>query len=131
MSDLKKYAKYIIWILLFYLFTQLLIFIAFNSNYKTIKLRENLSEQISVQKAEATKSNVKIYGKIKNLETNNLNGKYIQVVVFDINDNRITDNYTKIENLELNEEKQFQISFSAKNAKSYEMNIVEKNKPEN
>lgn len=125
MKNLKKYAKYIIWLVAFYLFTQFLIFVALNSNYKPIEVNE-VSEQIVVEKAEATKSHVKVYGKIKNSQGSDLNGKYIKITAYNSNNNEITSNYIKIENI-ASDEKSFQANFAAKDAKSCGIYIV-KNK---
>ena len=126
MKNLKKYAKYVIWLIAFTFFTNFLIFIGFNGNYKSIALKKNVSEQIIIDKAESAKSRVRIYGKVKNTETSNLNGKYLEVKAYNDNDKLVTTEYLKIENLKLNEEKDFQIKFSAKDIKKYEINIIKK-----
>lgn len=125
MKELRKYAKYVLWIVLFLIFTNFLIFVGFNTDYKKITPRENLPEQISIDKAEATDSNGRIYGKIKNIESNNLNGKYIKILIFNEKNENIDTEYLYIEDLKVNEEKSFQSTFTAKNAKSFEINIVE------
>ena len=125
MSNLKKYAKYIILLAAFALFTNFLIFVGLNSNYKKIELRESLSDQIVVDKAEATRSQCRVYGKIINNEINNINDKYIKISAYNANGKNVATKLLKIENLKLNEEKKFQASFEAKEVTSYEINIVD------
>ncbi len=126
MSKLKKYAKYIIWLVAFYLFTNFLIFVGFNANYKKINLREGVSDQIIIDKAEASKTQCRVYGKVKNIENNNINGKYIKISTYNDQGINVATEYFKIENLNSNEEKPFRVSFNAKEVKSYEINIVNK-----
>ena len=123
---MKKYYKYILWVVAFYFITQGLIFIAFNSNYKPIQLRESLPQQISVEKAEATKSQGRIYGYIQNSEQNYLNGKYLKLTVFDSENKELTTKYTKIDIISPTEKKAFEIQFIGKESTSYELNIVDK-----
>lgn len=125
MDKLKKYAKYVLWVVGFYFLTSLLIFIGLNSSYKPIQLREDVPEIISIEKAEANKSQGRVYGYINNSEQNDLNGKHIKISVYNSNNENIATEYLKIENLESNGEKMFKANFKAKDAKSYEINIVD------
>ena len=121
---MKKYYKYILWIVAFYFFTYLLLFIAFNSDYKPIQLREKEPEQILIDKAEATKKQGRIYGNVQNNEQNNLNGKSIIAKMYDKDNKLITTEYVKIENLSSNEKKAFEINFKGKDIVSYEINFT-------
>ena len=127
MDNLKKYAKYILLIIAGYLLTHFLIFIALNSEYKAIQLVQNLPEQIVIDKAEATKIQGRIYGNVQNNENKNLNGKQIKISIINSNNENIATEYLKIENLGINEKKAFKCNFNAKEAKSYEINIVDLN----
>lgn len=127
MKTLKKYLKYVLWVVGIYILTAVLIFIGFNANYKPLKQRESLPEIISIDKAEATKSQGRIYGHIKNTPENDLNGKYIKISIYNSNNENIETQYLKIENLEPNTEKLFKGTFIAENAKSYEINVVDNN----
>ena len=122
MANLKKYAKYIIWIVAFYFFTSFLIFVGFNANYKSIAVKE-VPEQISVERAEATKSQGRIYGIVNN--KNNLNGKYIKITIYNSSNQEVATEYLKISDLKADEQKKFKAVFSADDAKSCEINIVD------
>lgn len=125
MSNLKKYLKYIIWIIAGYLFTNFLIFVGFNLNYKNMDLVGNLPDQISIEKAESTRSQGRIYGYVQNSEENNLNNKYIKITIYDSNNEKIETDILSINNLENDEKKLFKSIFRVNDAKSYEISIEE------
>ena len=127
MGTLKTYLKYILWIIAFYFFTNFLIFVGFNVNYKSIDAKGDLPEQITIDKAEATKKQGRIYGHIQNNEQNNLNGKYIKITIFNSADENIATQYLKIQNLGATENKMFRATYTAKDSKYYEIDITETN----
>ena len=127
MTDLKKDIKIVLLVVCGYILTNFLIFVGFNANYKAIELKSELPSVIKIEKAEATKVQGRVYGKISNTEENDLNGKYIKVVVFNDKNENIATEYLKIENLEKHEEKLFRATFNAEKAKSYTIDIVETN----
>lgn len=125
MDKLKKYAKYILFIIGGYLFTNFLIFVGFNANYHSIELVQELPQPIVIEKAEANKNQGRVYGKVLNSSDTNLNGKYIKVTVYNLNGENIATEYLKIENLKENEQKLFKATFNAKEAKSFSISIVD------
>ena len=124
MSNLKKYAKYILFIIGGYILTNFLIFVGFNASYKNIRLKSNLPQQVSIDKAEATKTQARIYGHVQNKD-NNLKGKYIKISVFNSSNEKIGTDYLKIDNLGFNENKLFIKTFTSDKASSYEISIVD------
>lgn len=127
MKDLKKDIMYVLLVLGGYILTNFLIFVGFNANYKAIELKSELPNAITIEKAEATKVQGRVYGKVKNTEESDLNGKYIRVIVFNSNNDNIATEYLKIQNLEKNQEKLFKATFNAEKAKYYTLDIVESN----
>ena len=125
MKELKKYAKYIIWIIAGYFLTNFLIFVGFNASYKSIELRGNLPQQISIEKAEANKVQGRIYGYVQNTSENDLNGKYIKITAYNSVGENIKTEYLKIDNLESDNKKLFRSAFTADDVKSYEIDVVE------
>ena len=122
MKELKKYAKYVLWLVLFYFLTNFLIFVGFNANYKSINVKE-VPSQVKIQKAEATKSQVRVYGTVKNQD--NLNGKFIKLSVYNADNEEIATEHLKIENLKSDEEKNFRFTSTANGVTSCEVNIVD------
>ena len=127
MKKLQKYVKYILWIFGGYILTKFLVFVGFNVNYYPMQQIGELPEQIIVEKAEASKEQGRIYGNVQNSSENNLNGKYIKITVFNSYGEIVDTEILKIENLGKNEQKMFKSNFSAKEAKSYNISLVNNN----
>ena len=125
MSDLKKDAKIVLLVVAGFLLTSFLIFVGLNSNYKPIRLSQELPQQITIEKAEANKDQGRVYGYVQNSNESNLNGKYLKISVYNSKDEIIATEYLKIENLQSNEKKLFRSNFNAKNAKSFDINIID------
>ena len=62
MNRMKTFGKYALMVVGVYILTAILVFIGFNLNYKDIECNNNISEQLSIAKAEATSSQGRIYG---------------------------------------------------------------------
>ena len=124
-KDLKRILKYILMIIGMYLFTGVLIFIGFNASYSKIESIGEISGDISIEKAEATKKDVRIYGYVSNSEAYEVNGKFIKITVYDINSSILTTEYLKIHDVEKNSKKLFKARFNVDNAKTYSISIVE------
>ena len=127
MSNLKKYAKYILLIVGGYILTSFLIFVGFNANYKPITLQSSVPEQMSIAKAEATKKEGRIYGYVTNKKENNINGKYIVATIYNSENEEIAKEALKIEGVEYNSQKMFKVFFNAEDAKYYKIEILDEN----
>lgn len=123
MKNLKKYLKYILLIIVGMILTNVLIFIGLNSNYKTIDLKGEVPEQISIEKAEATSAEARVYGYVSN-NNDDLNGKYIQIIVYDSDGDAIGKKNLEIV-IDSNEKKMFQANFNEDGIKSYSIDIVD------
>ena len=127
MTDLNKDIKIVLLVVGGFLLTSFLIFIGFNVNYKPIELKAELPNVITIEKAEATKVQARVYGRIKNTEESDFNGKYIKVSLYNANNENISTEYLKIENLRKDENKLFRATFNAEKAKSYTVDLVDSN----
>ena len=128
MTDLNKDIKIILLVVGGFLLTGILIFIGFNVNYKPIELKSELPSVITIEKAEATKVQARVYGRIKNTDKNDLNGKYIKVSVLNSNNEKIATEFLKIENLGKEENKLFRATVNAEKVSGYTIDLVENNK---
>ena len=124
MFDLNFDLKIVLLVVAGFILTGFLIFVGFNVNYKPIELKSEVPEQISIEKAEATKFQARVYGYITNSDENNLNGKFIKVSMFDSSNEHIETKFLKIEDLENNKPKLFKVMLNTKGVKSYTINIV-------
>lgn len=130
MSTLKTFVKYAIWLILFWILSDILIYYGVNSTYKDIKNKGDIAKQITIKSAEATKVNGRVIGTVANSEENDLSGKYLKIDLYADSGNLLGTNYLDIGNLRANEVKNFETYFKIQDVKAYEINIVDE-KPEN
>lgn len=126
MSRLKTFAKYAIWIILFWILSDILIYYGVNSTYKNLKIKNEVPSQVTIKNAEATKVNGRIKGTVANSEDSDLSGKYLKIDLYADNGNLLATEYEEIGNLRANEVKSFETYFKMQDVKQYEVNIVDK-----
>lgn len=125
MDRIKTFAKYAIWLILFWLLSDILIYYGINSTYKDIQAKSEILNQIKVDNAEATKVNGRIKGTITNNEENNISGKYLKVNVYADSGNLLGTSFLEIGELENNQTKNFETYFKIQDVKSYDIGIVD------
>ena len=125
MSTLKQFAKYIIWIILFWILSDILIYYGLNSTYKDITNKGDNLSQVIVNSAEATKVNGRIIGKFSNTEETDLSEKYLKINLYAESGNLLATEYVEIGKLRANEVKSFESYFKMQDVKSYDINIVD------
>ena len=125
MFDLNFDVKIVLLVVAGFILTGFLIFVGFNVNFKPIELKSELSNQLSIEKAEATKVQARVYGYVQNSSENDVNGKFIRVSVFNVNGENLETKFLKIENLGKNESKLFKVWFNKNEVKSYTIDIVD------
>ena len=122
MDTMKRFAKYVLWIILFWIFSDILINVGINSMYKDMERKGNIPEGIQVVEVQSTQVN----GRIKlTAEGENLSGKFIKVDLYSNIDNYLGTQYLEIGNLEENEIKNIETYFKISETKSYEISIVD------
>ena len=114
MDRMKTFAKYAIWVILFWILSDILIYYGINTTYKTISRRNE---------TEATKVNGRIKGAVTNTEENNISGKYIKIDLYSERGNVLGTKYLDIGNLEPNQTTQFETYFKIQDVKSYDVTI--------
>lgn len=125
MNRLKTFAKYAIWLILFWILSDILIYYGINSTYKAIPRRSEISNQIAINNAEATKVNGRISGTVTNSEENNISGKYLKIDLYAESGNLLGTKYLDIGSLETNQKKNFETYFKIQDVKSYDVSIVD------
>ena len=102
MDTLKKFAKYIIALILFWIISDILINVGINSMYKDMNRKGNIPSGIQVIEVESTSVN----GRIKlTAEGQDLSGKFIKVDLYSNIDNHLGTQYIEIGDLSENEVK--------------------------
>lgn len=122
MSTLKKFGIYILMIVAFWIFSDILINAGINSTYKDMNKIGNLPTGIQVLQMQSTKVN----GRIK-LELNNeeLSSKYVKIDLYSEAGNILGTQYIEIGNINENETKNLETYFKISDIKSYEISVVE------
>ena len=125
MDQMKKFAKYVIWIVLLYFLTKILIFIGLNADYKPIQNNDNLPSEITILRAEATGANGRIYGEIINSQNEDVNRKYIKINIYDEDYELRGTKYIEIYGVGKNYPTRFELHFKANKIEYYDISIVD------
>ena len=122
MDRMKTFAKYAIWIILFWILSDILIYLGINSTYKDMAQRGEIPSGIEVVQMEATSVN----GRIK-LKANDvlLSGKYLKIDLYSSTGVNLGTQYIELGNIKENETKEFETYFKISEVKSYEITVVD------
>ena len=121
MDRMKTFAKYAIWIILFWIFSDILIYAGINSTYKDIKSKGEIPNGIEVVQVQATTVN----GRIKLKANNSLSGKFLKVDLYSSRDNILGTQYIEIGNVSENQTKEIETYFKISEVKSYQISVVD------
>lgn len=123
MDRMKTLFKYVMWIVLFYIFSNLLIYLNIETTYQNIGRKDNLS-QVTVYQAEATKINGRIKGKIYNSTENKITKEYMRIDLYSERDNFLGSKYIDVSNMRDDETREFEIYFKVQDVDYYEMKFT-------
>ena len=122
MDRLKTFAKYAIWIILFWIFSDILIYVGLNTTYKDMQNIGTIPTGIQVSQIQSTKVN----GRIKlSIENEELSGKYIKIDLYSDMGNVLGTQYIEIGNISKDETKNIETYFKISVIKAYEISIVD------
>ena len=123
MSRLKTFLKYVIWIVVFAVLSELLINASLKSSYADIT-RKDTTAQVEITQAQATLVNGKIKGTIKDDRKDSLTGKYVEIKLYSNRDNEVGKRYIQIQTTDVNQTQDFNFYFEKNDVKSYKISIV-------
>lgn len=122
MARIKQFAKYLIWIILFWIFSDILIYFGINSTYKNMSRRGDLPQGIEIVQMQSTKVN----GRIKlNINDENLSGKYLKIDLYSDYGNLMGTQYLEIGTVKNDSQKTIETYFKISDIKSYEIFVVD------
>ena len=127
MDRMKTFLKYALLLILFMIFSEILINVGLNSTYKKIERQDNVS-QVNVYQAEATLVNGRIRGLITNSQEQNLSGKFLEIEFYSKRDVFLGRKYIQLEQLEPNGTQSFETLFKLKEVAKYKVDIVDHKK---
>lgn len=110
MAKLKKYLLYVIIIVAFWIFSDILIYLSINSSYVNVDTKVySISPEITVGESKATYVNGFVKGTIRNNTDSIINNKYLKIELYSPRDVKLGTKYIKIENLDVNKYKEFEM----------------------
>ncbi len=122
MGRMKTFLKYIIWIVLFWIFSDILINAGLNTTYKNMNNRGELPSGIEVVQMQSTKVNGRIKLKVSNQE---FSGKFLKIDLYSENNRLMATKYIEIGNISENQIKSFETYFKITDVKAYEISVVD------
>jgi hypothetical protein len=122
MARMKQFFIYFILVLLFFVVSQILIYVAINTNYK-YKSCEILSTNIQNVEVQATAINGFTTFTLNDYES--IKNEYIKLVCYTKNNVLAGEKYIKIEELQTNDKNEFEIRFNYNKVNKAVMEIVD------
>ena len=122
MDRLKTFAKYAIWLILFWLFSDILIHVGLNTTYKNMSQKGTTPQGIEIVQMQSTAVNGRIKLNIKNTD---FNGKYLKINLYSSYDNLLGTQYLEIGNVTENMSKTLETYFKIPEVKSYDISVVD------
>lgn len=120
MNRMKTFAKYAIWLILFWILSDILIYLGINSTYQDIENRGEIPNGIQVVQMQTTKVNGRAKIKVKDIA---LSGKVVKIDLYSSNDVNLGTQYIEVGNIK--EEKEIETYFKISEVESYEITIVD------
>lgn len=124
MSRMKTLILYVLAIIGFFLFSELLINASLESEYTKIGRRDEIS-QVVITQAEATRVNGRIKGSVINPEENPINGKYLKFDFYSSRDVLKGTKYIDISGLQQNELQEIEMHFKLEGVSYYTISVVD------
>ena len=125
MDRLKTFLIYLIILVAFFFFSNFLIFVGLNTNYKKISSVGDIPPQIQINQAEATLVNGRIRGIVTNNEGENIDGKYIKTDLYSPRGVLLGTKYLELQNLSNGAQEEFELYFKAKEVENFKMTITD------
>ncbi|MBR3672898.1 MAG: FxLYD domain-containing protein [Clostridia bacterium] len=131
MSRMKTFFKYFLIVVLFYVFSNIMINAFFKMSYKDMTGYQIDASPVfvDVTEAKATKRNGYINGIVKNNTEATVENKYLKVSMLSKNNNVLGEKYIKIDKIEPKELRKFEVKFDYDNVKTFRIEMTD-TKPE-
>lgn len=123
MDRMKTLIKYVIWIILFFIFSEIMINLNLETTYQDIGRKDN-QKQITIYQAQATKINGRIKGTIYNDENNKITNTYLKIDLYSERNTYLGSKYIDISSMRENETRNFEIYFKVQDVDYYEIKFT-------
>lgn len=124
MDRMKTLFKYAMWVILFYIFSNLMIYLNIETTYQNIGRKDRI-EQVTIYQAQATKVNGRIKGTIYNDSKNKITNKYLRIDLYSARDVFLGSKYIDIGSIRENETRDFETYFKVQDVEYYEIKFAD------
>ncbi len=121
---MKTFLKYILAIVIFFFFSNFLIYMNLETTYQNIGRKDTL-EQVTIYQAQATKVNGRIKGTIYNDVNHKINDRYLKIDLYSENGNLLGTKYVDLLGIRENETRELELYFKVQDVDYYEMSFTE------
>lgn len=129
MARMKTFFIYFLLVVLFFIYSQVMIYLAINTTYKykNVEIKTTIPIEAKVR---ATSVNGIANIKIKNTDGANLENKYLEIVCYSKHDVEMETKYIEIGKINNAEEKEFEVRFNYNKVDKVFIDIVDEEKLE-
>ena len=120
MDRLKTLAKYAIWVILFWILSDILIYFGINSTYKDREPRSEIPAGIEIVQMQSTKVNGRVTVKVID---NQMRGKFLKIDLYSSTGVNLGTQYIELNSA--NENNEIETYFKISDVKSYEVSVVD------
>ena len=124
MDRMKTLLKYVLWVILFFVFSNIMINFSLETTYQNIGRKDNL-EQVNVYQAQATKINGRIKGTIYNNAENKITNNYLRIDLYSERSVFLGSKYVDVASMRDDETRNFEVYFKVQDVDYYEMNFTD------
>ena len=124
MNRMKTLIKYALWLVLFYIFSNLMIYLNIETTYQNIGRKDNL-QQVTIYQAQATKVNGRIKGTIYNDANNKITDRYLKIDLYSERGNLLGTKYIDLLGIRENETRNLEVYFKIQDVDYYEISFTE------
>ena len=122
MGTMKRFTKYVIFLILFWFLSDFLIKIAIDSTYKNIQQKGEFPNGIEVIQMQATAVNGRMKLKVSGEE---FTGKFLKIDLYSRTDVNLGTQYIELGTIRENQIKDYETYFKISGVESYEISVVE------
>lgn len=124
MKKMKTYFGWFMFLILFFIISEVIINVALNSSYKNLS-RKDTTEGVNVYQAEATYVNGRIRGIVENTGKPDIQGKFLKVDIYSERDVKLGTKYIELNDLKEGDNKTFEVFYKFQNTSYYNISIVD------
>ncbi len=124
MDRMKTFFKYILAIIIFFFFSNFLIYMSLETTYQNIGRKDNL-QQVTIYQAQATKVNGRIKGIIYNDANNKITDRYLKIDLYSERGNLLGTKYIDLLGIRENETRNLEVYFKIQDVDYYEISFTE------